>query len=207
MDEITGEYGILSILFFDRVRPTPYYCALMSGGTPSKRLPRSVDPRKCAHLSSEYTGEIEADCLARLNQATHSLGNLSASIAFSVDEENRKRVRGTLDVSVEVICQRCLEPMPLSLHADVNLGVAWDEEEAKKLPRDVEPWIVADSEADLYSALEEEVLLELPVVAVHEHQCIDAELLSAGDPGEAQQEERENPFNVLAQLKHKPDDD
>ncbi len=174
----------------------------MSGGTPSKRLPQLVDPRKCAHLGSEYKGIIDADCLPRLNQATHSLGNLNASIAFSVDEENRKRLTGVLTVPVEVVCQRCLEPMALDLCADICLGIVWDEEEARSLPRDLEPWIVADSEADLYRALEEEALLELPVVAVHEYQCIDAELMSAGEP----QEERENPFNVLAQLKHKPGD-
>lgn len=178
----------------------------MSEGAPSKRLPRHLDPRKCAHLGAVYDGIIEADKLPRLASATHSNGNLTAKLVFSVDEENRKILRGEYAIEVQVICQRCLEPMTLSLSSDFMVGIVWDESEAKGLPKELDPWVVTGSDADLISAIEEEVLLELPVVAVHDYQCIDAEMMTAGEIEASEQETGENPFQVLAQLKKKPKD-
>lgn len=173
----------------------------MSTGTPEKLIPRRLDPRKMAHQHAFFRGSIPADALPRLQKAVASVDRVAAEVEFSLGDDREKLLRGTLDATVDVICQRCLEPFSQQIHSDFSIAAVWSEEEAKALASAYDPWIVGEGEGDLYEILEEELLLSLPVVTFHQGDCIDAALLSSGESAAEEAESTPNPFQVLQQLK------
>ncbi len=167
-------------------------------------LPRFIDPRKFAQQGIQVEGSIHASELERFaeNQVLDA-PDVNVELDFYVDEQRHKVIGGRVSCVAQVPCQRCLEPVSLELDCTLNLGVVWDEEKAKQLPASLDPLILPeDGSTDIYQVVEEELLLALPMVAYHTHDCIDKALYSCGEP--AKPEPKENPFNVLEQLKGSP---
>jgi len=119
-----------------------------------------------------------------------------------LSEEKKKIVTGHVQAKLALLCQRCLNPVTVSVESNISLGIVWDEEHAQSLPESLDPWIVGEGAADLYDMIEEEMLLSLPAVAYHEELCVDSKLFSSGQPVEVKKEK--NPFQVLEQLKSSP---
>lgn len=194
--------------FFDRGGATPYYCALMSEGTPKSRLKRLISPRKLAYSSLEIAGAVPSEALERLAEAADCSGDVEVSLAFSINEEGKLIAQGSINADMSYTCQRCLKPIaPKAEHINIAYGIVKSEEEAKHLPSSLDPWIVSEDETDVYEQIEDELLLAVPVVAYHDDACIDESLLSSGDEEELQVPERDNPFSVLSSLKTKGSED
>ncbi|MGH1470205.1 MAG: YceD family protein [Cellvibrionaceae bacterium] len=180
----------------------------MSIGTPHQYLPQTVDARKFAHQGVDLSGELKLDRLLRFQNAIVSTnGPLYAQLQFDLDTSRHRVLTGVVKGDVSVICQRCMQPVTLSIDTELAIGIVSTEEAVKQLPKDLEPWLVdsEDSEADLYEVLEDELLLALPMVAYHEEQCVDKSLYSSGlDDLENQKtpdKSKVNPFSVLEGLK------
>ncbi len=101
-----------------------------------------------------------------------------------------------IDGSPLPVCQRCLGTLTVALEAPIAVGVVQDIAAEQRLPRRLDPWIVTDEEGDLFDLAEEELLLALPIVALHEDESCHASPVVAGDAGN-----NRNPFRVLAELK------
>ena len=87
---------------------------------------------------------------------------------------------------------------------DVDLVLVWSEDQAKALPADLDPLLVTEERLSLAELLEEELLLALPLVALHD-ECprpasTGSEPEPEGDPDDTQTNP-DNPFAVLARLK------
>jgi uncharacterized protein len=176
----------------------------MSDAPSKKLLPRQVDPRKFATKGISLSGRVPLEALPRLSEAVQSgVDEIDVHLHFGIDEQGAKTLKGSADARVSVVCQRCLQPAQLTLHADIALAVIWTEEQAQNLSKDLDPWVLEEGPADIYQAVEEELLLVLPMVAYHEEQCIDPSVLSVGDVVPDAQESN-NPFKVLEQLKGSP---
>lgn len=168
-----------------------------------KPLPRQSDPRKFAQQGVSVDGMIPVSELPRLMEAVESgESEVLAHLSFGVSEDGYKVVTGSASVSVNQICQRCLQPVNVPVECDIALAIVWDEEKAKNLPSHLDPWIAGEGAADFYAMVEEELLLNLPAVAYHEELCIDQKLFSSGEPVVVKKEK--NPFQVLEQLKSSP---
>ena len=126
-------------------------------------------------------------------------GAAQVELAFARDEGGRAFVEGRVQAQVELRCQRCLEPMSQLLDAPFRLGLVADEEEAECLPPELEPLMLSQGPMVLAALIEDELLLALPIVALHQapHPCAD----TVGQEQAPAQTKRENPFAVLAQLK------
>ncbi|MFT5082253.1 MAG: hypothetical protein ACI9Y1_000277 [Lentisphaeria bacterium] len=192
------------LFFFDSNGTTPYYGALMSDGTPLQRLPRKIDPRKLAQLGVVLEGLVLAENLDIFAQAAHIIGGIKVRLAFSTNEQHKRLISGSVDATVKLECQRCLQlTEERALHSEVSVAVVWDEEQAKNLPIHIDPWIVGEDDADLYALIEEELLLSLPVAAYHDYSCVDESFFSRGDITTGKQETGSNPFSVLAGIKNR----
>ncbi len=168
-----------------------------------KQFPRQGDPRKFAQQGVSLSGSLAIVDMPRLAGAlANTDGELEAELEFGINREGKRAVTGRAHGHVNLICQRCLEPVVVPLESDISLAVVWDEEAAKNLPTYLDPWIVGEGAADFYEMIEEELLLSLPAVAYHQEPCIDAKLYSSGKPVEVK--ETKNPFKVLEQLKSSP---
>ncbi|MGS2722426.1 YceD family protein [Porticoccus sp. GXU_MW_L64] len=148
------------------------------------------------------TGCFVASQLPRLASAVAALPEpVEVSLDFATDEQNQRVVTGRVSANVTVNCQRCMQPMEQQLQAEVALGLVWSEEDAPRLNRDLEPWVVADDSASLSDMVEDELLLALPYV--NYHPLGECSASSHYSTGEVEVEEKPNPFQVLEQLKKK----
>ena len=86
---------------------------------------------------------------------------------------------------VEVECQRCLKPVAVRIDSARLLYMASGEEEAERLESVLDDEslevIVVDRTLDLATLVEDEVLLSLPLVSVHD-ECAH-EFTSLGSAG------------------------
>lgn len=170
---------------------------------PSKAaLPRVVDARKLVQREQRLDGIVPESALDRLTAAVESIdGDIRAELTFARDLEGHRVVDGGLHCRVQLLCQRCLQPVPEEIEAAFRWGVVWSEEQGKALPKDMDPVLQEGDELDLYQVLEEEILLNLPMVAYHREECVARDRFHYGDEAEGVGEQRENPFKVLEQLK------
>ncbi len=176
----------------------------MSSATENTQLPRFVDPRKFAQQGLSLAGDITVSELSRLAEASVSSGDkVQVALEFDVDEERHRVITGSANCHLTVTCQRCLEPVEIGLDAQLNLAIVWDEDRAKQLPKALDPLILAEGQADIYTIVEDELLLNLPMVSYHDENCI--EQTSFGDEAaEIEADSSSNPFQVLEQLKGSP---
>lgn len=123
------------------------------------RLPVDDDP---------WVFDLPVTALPRL--AASLAGNdgvVRATVDFArVDGVPRLHVGA--DVEVTLICQRCLQPMQLLLEGESQVALVENLAQADALPEDVEPVWVESRKVDLRDVVEEELLLALPLVPMHE---------------------------------------
>jgi len=174
-------------------------------------LPQWVDARKFAYQGVQIEGDIDLKSLPRL--ATAVVGGaepVHAALQFALDPARHRVVTGHITAALSVTCQRCLQPMAITVDADLSVAIVATEEKAQQLPKHLEPWLLPDVEemADLYEVIEDELLLSMPMVAYHDHQCLDKSLYSTGTVQEEKPAEskKHNPFAVLGALKQSDDE-
>lgn len=106
--------------------------------------------------------------------------------------------------TLPVTCQRCLGPVPTSLVVDRWFRFVADEATAAALDDDCEEDLLAlEPRPSLYELLEDELLMALPLVPMHE-ECPVPVVMQAGDVkggGAEDAPARPNPFADLARLK------
>ena len=91
--------------------------------------------------------------------------------------------------------------MPLSLEIENRLAVVGDDDMAKQLPAGLDPWVVEGEQADLWSLVEDELILEIPIVSYHDTDTCKQLLDAYRQPPETVETDGDNPFKVLEQLK------
>lgn len=175
----------------------------MSSSTQETHLPRQIDPRKFAQQGISVAGTVALAQLPRLESfLADKSGDVTVELQFYVDEQRARVIDGRLSADVQVTCQRCLEPMMQTVEANVHLAIVWDDEQAKQVDSTRDAWIVAEGQTDIYTVIEEELLLSIPHVNYHDSQCIPAEHYESGDAVELDtQPKKENPFQALAAMK------
>ncbi len=194
--------------FFDSEGLYPYYCAPMSQAALNRFLPKHGDARKYAQQGVTLAGLVALRELTHVSEVV--LDNNAAatvSLSFGLDEQKKKVLMGTVQVDVELVCQRCLTGVTVPVTCDIALGIVWTEEQAQNLPKTLDPWIVGEELVDLYAVVEEELLLNLPQVAYHQEACVDAALYQSVDAAAdkaIEEDSAKNPFQVLEQLKGAP---
>lgn len=167
-------------------------------------LPTTLDVRKAATRGVSISGTLKPLELQRFRALLAADdGVIEAHLTFSRDEEGRYLIEVTVDAQITVICQRCLEPMPTQLHTSHTLAVVLTDEQARHLPRHLEPLILDEEAGKLWELVEDELVLGLPPYNYHERKDCNEVLvgLAASEPEPAQGEAKPNPFDVLAQLK------
>lgn len=92
-------------------------------------------------------------------------------ICGELDRHGRPRLRCKVKGDVEMLCQRCLQPVHVAVESDRLLYLASSEGEAERLEttladEDFEV-MVTDRTLDLAGVVEDEVLLSLPIVPMH----------------------------------------
>ena len=168
----------------------------------SNQLPKTVDPYRLAGRGAELRGWVPLRDMARLGTRLASAdGVVDVSLRFGTDADNTRYVEGRLEVSLRLTCQRCLEIMELPIAQTVRLGLVTDDAGGvERLPAHYEPLVIEDDSLDLAGMVEDEILLALPIVPMHEQKACAVSLaaLCGGAPDPRQETHR--PFAKLQGL-------
>ncbi len=173
---------------------------------------RSLDPCRLdvaafAEAAGELRGLLPLPELPRLAEMAHSEAGLAneAAASWEVRGEWRKAASGPAQIwlhlnvraRLQLVCQRCLEPVAAALDAQRSFRFVDGEAAAAELDAQCEDDVLAlTRELDLHELVEDELLLCLPLVPKHE-QCPQPLPEASGEAGP----ERPNPFAALAALK------
>ncbi|MBD1588892.1 YceD family protein [Pseudomonas typographi] len=168
-------------------------------------IPLHVDPRKLADRNATLEGSVPLADLPRLcDPLSDSVGTVQAGFVFDRDEDRTVVIHSDLSTEVQMVCQRCLEPVTLPIHSECTYAVVKLGANTQSLPTGYEVLELGEDPLDLRDLLEDELLLALPIVpAHHPEECQPPAGANAPESGAAEVQ-RPNPFSVLAQLKRDP---
>lgn len=172
------------------------------------RLPEFIDPLLLVAKCQGFEGTIAIGKMKRLAASlTDTAGEAQVVIQFGRDSAGLAIATGKVTAVLRLQCQRCLDPVEYSVNSEFVLGVVASLEQARTLPEDYEPLIADQGHVSLTELVEDEILLALPAIAMHTHECAatrvrDSEY-NAGPRDTAAVADKQNPFAVLAELKEK----
>lgn len=175
---------------------------------------KSIDPRRLdvaalAADHAELAGAWPLRELARLAESALIDETPDAQVHWQAAGELRPLPGGVAEVwlhlkaevDLALSCQRCLGPVHDTVRVDRALRFVADEQQAAALDAELEDDVLSlERVLDLAELIEDELLLALPLVPRHDECPVPLPLTE--DP--APEQERPNPFAVLAQLKTKP---
>lgn len=164
-------------------------------------LPTTCKPLKLARQEGKLSGYMPLKQLFALIVDCVDIKDddrVEAELGF-VMEGRRPEVYGQASTQVKLVCQRCLEPVAVSLDVKIALGFTQNEQQVQALPEDLEPFMFEEEDVPLARLLEQELILALPIVAYH--QGCDPIPFDGGEDDRMSKEDKPNPFAVLEQLK------
>lgn len=136
----------------------------MSRGT-AAGLSRFVAVEALTHRRRALSGRVDLSKLSRLQDAASAPeGSLEADLQFGTDEQGHGRVSGTISVDVALECQRCLGTFRWTPRLDVDWTLVTSDAEESRLLKTCEPIRVDDDRLELFEALQDEVLLAVPMM-------------------------------------------
>ncbi len=176
----------------------------------SDRLPVQIDPIRLAQQGRRFEGHIPLNKLTRLTtMLVADEGEIEVSLDFHKDARGRHCLKGNLRADLQLECQRCLEAMAFAVDVDLELLLVESEAEAERLGEEQEVFIVESTPILLTDIIEDELMLSLPQVAMHDEADCKIALQHQHDTGFKEpvqtETDKPNPFAVLSELKRKDD--
>lgn len=169
-----------------------------------KFIPEHIDPFRFAEQSLQLDGVVKLDDMHRLSSSLNSHDSVvTVNLQFGVDEQGITFIKGKLETKLTLQCQRCMEPFVYEIISSFLLGIVNTLDEANSLPERYEPALAKEGNLALRDLIEDEIILNLPIIPRHEPENCKVKL-PLQDAGWEQGKD-ENPFQVLELLKHKRD--
>lgn len=166
----------------------------MSGG-----LPIQIDPLDLAKNQVQLEGQYATAKLPRLAEFSPSKdAKVHVKFGFYLETDSLIKVTGKIGAKLRLVCERCLQPYELDIsleplfYFDVS-GTEPDEQDERDIIQVSDP-------VDLKSLVEDEILLALPMIPMHEPDQCEASDSGYQEPVSKQGSDESHPFAQLAEL-------
>lgn len=167
-----------------------------------KLIPEHIDPFRFAEQGIFLEGTVKIADMQRL--VTSLAGDdqrVIVSLQFGLDDQKTTFLKGHLETQLILQCQRCMESFSYEIISDFILGIVNSLEEADSLPEYYEPALAQGGQLALRDLIEDEIILNLPIIPRHDPKQCKVKL-PVVDSGWEEANDK-NPFYVLKSLKHK----
>ena len=165
----------------------------------------------CAPQSYKGSGFLAMTDMPRIAQEASSVKpgdgfdwHMETHFEDSLGSEPRQILNLALKGRLHLVCQRCLQDCAVDLDEKRRFLLVASEAEADDYPledEEQEP-LVASQHFNLLETIEDEVLLSLPLIPKHpEGFCEPHATVFGLEDEDATLDERENPFNILKNMK------
>jgi uncharacterized protein len=177
--------------------------------------PDRLDVRAFAQNAAQLEGELPLSKLERLAQDLYwQEGDLASKtdqkLSWQATGESVAVTGGvaqswlhlSLQAQVPLQCQRCLKEMSHEVDVQLSFRFVKDEAEANAQDDDAEEdLLVASKQFDLLELIEDELIMALPYVPVHEVCPVPVKLQASSEEYEAALNEKPKAFAALGELK------
>ena len=171
------------------------------GANALRGLPLQLDAQQFARAQGRLSGEAPAAAFERLaRECVNDQGRIRWELNGSVDDDGVCWIEVDLSGLMMLQCQRCLDGVEFRVESFSRLrlvpaGEPWGDED---LEDDSYEALELDGLLDTRTLVEDEVLLSLPIIPLHEQCGIPA---VADDEGMSPDSEVVSPFATLGKLK------
>lgn len=133
------------------------------------QLLKPIDPWRAAEQGVYILEAIHVSSLTRLlDLLAEPSGMMQCELTFYRDERRRQCVKSRVWGELQLICQRCLQPVAVKIDVESLLALVQGDTEAKRLPTEYEPLMVDDPMIRPLDIMEDEILLALPHAPKHQ---------------------------------------
>ena len=162
----------------------------------SSDMPLTIAPERFAETGACIEGRLELGKMTRLTGLLgDSQGTVDLKLAFARSGDGITCVTGSYETNLQLICQRCLEPVAVYLANKINVGITFAGT-TTKLPASMEPLVLEQETMLLTDFIEDEILLGLPISPMHR-----LEDCAVSGPATGRNPAGSSPFHVLKELK------
>jgi uncharacterized protein len=163
------------------------------------QIPETLNFLRQVELNRTIDGVYPLSKLARLGETLLSNeGDVTAKLEFSY-RVGFACLSGRVSAKVLVECQRCLKPMETELAGSFKFALVSSEDEFDLLPDEFEPYLLEGEEQSIVDLIEDELLLSLPMVTVHNNPC--SVYMTKQEAVMKAEKEATHPFAALKALK------
>jgi DUF177 domain-containing protein len=126
-----------------------------------------IDGLQFARAALETAGTVGMERLPRLAQLQCSTEGLEYRLRGGRAGSGKPCLRLSVRGSVELLCQRCLDPIQVPIAIDAELQLAESVREISEADDEIDR-VLASRRMDVGGLVEDEVILALPMVPRHE---------------------------------------
>ncbi len=135
------------------------------------KLLEAVNFARQVELNQTIEGVYPVSKLTRLNKGLLSNEDfVTATLKFG-HCAGFACLKGSVSATLTMECQRCLKPMQTEITGRFKFALVDSEYEFQLLPEELEPYLIEGEEQSIIELIEDELLLSLPMVMVHESAC------------------------------------
>ena len=162
------------------------------------------DVDRLADRQADVAFDIPLSRLSRVQAQIAGAQGSVRGVAHFRREAGYRVAELEMEGEAKLICQRCLAPMTWPLESETRVAILANEREADGVPQEVETVHAADNHIRVADLVEEELLLTLPLVPLHESaeecQALQDEVPTPAAEEAAPAPETQKPFERLGEL-------
>ena len=156
-----------------------------------------IDSIEFARAGQHLSGEVAVGALVRLADSLFDAGGeLKYELKGGSDARQRLRLQLAVTGSINLVCQRCLGSLAYPVAVDANLLVLTESAGGETAELDDLDGVPAAAQTDVWSLVEDEIMLAIPLAPRHAEELCSPAVKAAG-------ERAASPFAALARLKEK----
>jgi uncharacterized protein len=126
-----------------------------------------IDGLQFARSGQERRGVVGMERLPRLMQLQGSTEGLEYDLRGGRAGDGKPCLRLSVRGTVTLLCQRCLDPIPVPIAVDAELQLAESAREISEADDEIDR-VLASRNMDVAGLVEDEVILALPMAARHD---------------------------------------
>jgi uncharacterized protein len=163
------------------------------------RLKRSYRISNVVGRHETFAGDIPLGEMPRLGEMLlDGNGSVRVEFEFANNDLSLAVIRGQFAASLRLTCQRCLEPMDLAIDQPFELLIDASDEDSEAF--DLESVNTSDGMLDVFEVIEDELLLAIPIIVMHEDASCNPHWQAETGNTEVEAA-KNNPFAALEALK------
>ena len=163
-----------------------------------------IDVDRLADRQADVAFEIPLSRLPRVQAQIAGAKGTVHGVAHFRREAGFRVAEVELEGEAKLVCQRCLAPMTWPLASETRVAIVANERDADGIPQELETVHAPDDRIRVADLVEEELLLTLPLVPLHESadecKAVQDEVPMTPAEEAAPAPETQKPFERLGEL-------